>query len=203
METVSIEVPLPVEDELSDKATVRQEILARRDALDPEAVQCKSALIAGNLERLEEYPNAAAVLFYLSKNNEVQTDGMITAAYRSGKKVYVPVTGPGELKISELPGLDIEFDLGPYGIREPTQKFLKFVSPAVLDLVILPGVAFDARGGRVGYGKGYFDRLLGRLSANAVRVGVAYEFQVLETVPQSGTDITVQKIVTENSILNC
>ena len=129
METVSIEVPLPVEDALSDKANVRQEILARRDALDPEVVQRKSALIAGNLERLEEYPNAAAVLFYLSKNNEVQTDGMITAAYRSGKKVYVPVTGPDEVKISELPGLDIEFDLGPYGIREPAQKFLKLRSP--------------------------------------------------------------------------
>ena len=194
---------MPVEDALSDKATVRQEILARRDALDPGAVQRKSALIAGNLERLKEYQNAAAVLFYLSRNNEVQTDGMITAAYRLGKKVYVPVTGPDEIKVSELPGLDIEFDSGPYGIREPAQKFLKFVSPAVLDLVILPGVAFDARGGRIGYGKGYFDRLLGCLSTNAVRVGVAYEFQVLETVPQTGTDIAVQKIVTENSILNC
>ena len=188
---------------MSDKATVRQEVLTRRSALGPEEVRRKSALIAHNLERLAEYRNATAVLFYLSKNNEVQTDEMISAAYRSGKKVYVPVTGPDELKVSELPGLDIEFDLGPYGIREPAPKFLKFVSPEALDLVILPGVAFDARGGRIGYGKGYFDRLLGRLAANTVRVGVAYEFQVLETVPQAATDVAVQKIVTENSILNC
>lgn len=203
METVSIEVPLPVEDALSDKAAIRQEILARRDALDPETVQRKSALIADRLECLEEYQQAAAVFFYLSKNNEVQTDGMIAAAYRSGKKVYIPVTGPDAIKVSELPGLDIEFDLGPYGIRQPAQRFLKFVSPEVLELVVLPGVAFDVQGGRIGYGKGYFDRMLRNLSMKAVRVGVAYEFQVLETVPQTGMDVAVQKIVTENSILNC
>ena len=189
---------------MSDKATVRQEILARRDALDPEEVQRKSALIASNLERLEVYQNATAVLFYLSKGNEVQTDEMISAAFRSGKKIYVPVTGPVDLKVSELPGLDIEFDFGTYGIREPAQKFLKFVSPEVLDLVVLPGVAFDTRGGRIGYGKGYFDRLLSGLSTRrTARVGLAYEFQILETIPQTEADVALQLIVTENSILNC
>ncbi|TDJ58535.1 MAG: 5-formyltetrahydrofolate cyclo-ligase [Nitrospina sp.] len=203
VETVALEVPSPVEDALSDKATVRQEILSRRDALDPETVQRQSALIAGHLESLGVYQKSAAVLFYLSKKNEVQTDGMIATAIRSGKRVYVPVTGPDEIKVSELPGLDIEFDLGLYGIRQPAQRFLKFVAPGVLDLVILPGVAFDVQGGRIGYGKGYFDRFLGKLATHTVRVGVAYEFQVLETVPQTGMDVAVQKIVTENSILNC
>ena len=136
------------------------------------------------------FQNAATVLIYLSIPGEVETDALIQTALDRGKTVGVPVIDKqnDDLIVSRLPGLNIEFDVGPFGIREPAKRFLKPLSPEDLDLVIAPGLAFDKQGGRIGYGKGYFDRLLARLPQSTLRAGLAFEFQIYESLPQQATD---------------
>ena len=153
----------------------------------------------------KEFQEADKILIYLSKDGEVGTDNLLGRAFELGKRVYVPVVDreSDELHISELPGPDTSFRLGAFGVREPEEEDLNFVSPDQIDLVIAPGLAFDRRGGRIGYGKGYYDRLLNRLGSQVPRIALAFDFQVLDTVPQDENDIQVDAIITEKSTMNC
>ena len=153
----------------------------------------------------KEFQKADRVLIYLSKDEEVGTDNLLGRALELGKRVCVPVVDQetDELQVSELPGPEIDFRIGAFGVREPTKEGLNFVSSDQVDLVIVPGLAFDRRGGRIGYGKGYYDRLLKRLGSQIPRIALAFEFQVLDTVPQEENDIQVDAIITEKSTMNC
>ena len=130
---------------------------------------------------------------------------MIERAFELGKKVYVPIVDRERhiLKITKLPGPDIEFETGAYGIREPGRKLREIVSPETLELVVAPGIVFDLKGGRIGFGGGYYDRLLSGLSKQATRVGVAFDFHVLESIPQTENDVRVHKIITEKKVITC
>ena len=148
---------------------------------------------------------ARNILFYLSLDSEVQTDEMIERSIAMGKKVYVPLVSKETrtLKVTELFGLNIGFKKGPYGVREPEAEHLKVVPATVLDFVVAPGLAFDFKGGRIGYGGGYYDQLLMSLSPSVQRVAVAFGFQVLDSIPQGETDVPVHKIVTEKEAIQC
>jgi 5-formyltetrahydrofolate cyclo-ligase len=99
--------------------------------------------------------------------------------------------------------MDQEFELGSYDIREPSGLNIRVVPPTKIDAVIAPGLAFDYSGRRVGFGGGYFDWFLKQLPEGALRLAVAYRFQVLDSVPQDPWDERVQKIFTENDMINC
>ena len=144
-------------------------------------------------------------MIYLSKDGEVGTDNLLGRALELGKRVCVPVVDEKseELRISELPGPEVSFQLGAFGVREPKEEDLNFVPPNQVDLVVAPGLAFDRRGGRIGYGKGYYDRLLSRLGSHVPRIALAFDFQVLDAVPQDENDIRVNAIITEKSTMNC
>ena len=187
------------------KATIRKEILQKRESQSPETSAAQSLSIARALLNHKEFLEADKILIYLSKDGEVSTDYLLGRAFELGKRVSVPVvdTENGELRISELPGPETSFRLGAFGIREPEEEDLSFVPPDQIDLVITPGLAFDRRGGRIGYGKGYYDRLLSRLDSQVPRIALAFDFQVLDTVPQDENDIRVDVIITEKSTMNC
>jgi 5-formyltetrahydrofolate cyclo-ligase len=187
------------------KATIRKEILGKRKAQDPKIRATQSRSIVGALLSHKEFQKADKVLIYLSGDGEVITDSLLDRAFELGKRVYVPVVNRenNELLISELPGPENNFRLGTFGIREPAEEDLNFVSPDRIDLVITPGLAFDRQGGRIGYGKGYYDRLLNRLGSEVPRVALAFDFQILDTVPQDGNDVRVDAIITEKSTMNC
>jgi len=164
-----------------------------------------SRAIADNLYSVEAFTESRDILFYLSLEKEVQTDAMIERSLELGKRVYVPVVdseSPG-LRITELPGLDIEFATGAYGIREPEKQYRRFVSTAQIDFVVVPGLVFDLRGGRVGFGGGHYDRLLKKVSPHTVTAGVAFDFQIVESIPLASHDVKVQKIITEKKIIDC
>ncbi len=187
------------------KERIRREILRRRKALEDETVRRKSLAIGQRLEALAEYERSASVLFYLSLPGEVRTDEMIERAMAAGKKVFVPWVDRHHrrLKLSELPGLDVDFDISSFGIREPAQSWRKEAPAAAIECVVTPGLAFDARGGRLGFGVGYYDRLFGELPETARRVAVAFDFQVIDSVPQDESDVPVHTIVTETTTINC
>lgn len=190
---------------MHSKAAIRKEVLAVRKTLDPETLKTNSGCIVQKVKALAAFRQARTVLIYLSIRGEVETDGLVEDALSAGKTVCVPVTDPpsGELKLAHLPGLDIEFKKGPFGIREPEDRFLKWIPPEEVDLVILPGLAFDRKGGRIGYGKGYFDRLLERLRPSAFRVGLAFDFQIYDSLPQDASDRRVHTIITETQVIDC
>ena len=187
------------------KAAIRQVILEKRKTQDPNEQAALSRSIAKALLGREEFQKADRVLVYLSKEGEVGTDHMLGRAFELGKHVCVPVVDRenGELRISELSGPETRFRLGAFGVREPEEQDLNFVPPDKIDLVVVPGLAFDRQGGRIGYGKGYYDRLLICLGAHVPRIALAFDFQVLDTVPQNETDIRVDVVITEKSMMNC
>lgn len=187
------------------KSRLRNEFARKRAALDAIAVTQGSRKIAGNLYSVKEFMASQHILFYLSLEKEVQTDEMIERSLELGKKVYVPVVdSPSHgLRVTELPGLDIEFAAGAYGIREPGEPYRHFVSPSQIDFAVVPGLIFDLQGGRVGFGGGYYDRLLKKLPPHAVTAGVAFDFQVIESIPLAPHDVKVQKIITEKKTIVC
>ncbi len=190
---------------MQSKDAIRNEILQKRRDLDRDTLRRKSHAVVRRVLDWDEFQKAGQVLIYLSKEGEVETDRLIEEALNLGKKVGVPVIDvtENELAVSQISGLDIEFDVGPFGIREPAQQFLKPLALEDFDLVLAPGLAFDRQGGRIGFGKGYFDRLLARMPEATWRAGLALEFQVYESLPQTATDVKMNVVVTENATLNC
>jgi len=187
------------------KATIRKEILEKRKSQDPKIRAAQSSSIERALLSCKEFQAADKILIYLSKDEEVSTDSLLGRAFELGKRVCVPVVDEKskELRISELPGPEASFRLGAFGVREPEEEDLNFVPPDEIDLVLVPCLAFDRCGGRIGYGKGYYDRLLNRLDSHVPRIALAFDFQVLDSVPQDENDIRVNAIITEKSRMNC
>lgn len=196
---------MSTEELFEQKTTIRKEIIEKRNSQDPKIRAAQSRSITRALLIHKEFQKADRILIYLSKDGEVGTDNLLGRAFELGKQVCVPVVDREgeELRVSELPGPDSGFRLGAFGVREPAEEDLNFVSLDQIDLVVVPGLAFDRRGGRIGYGKGYYDRLLSRLGSQVPRIALAFDFQVLDAVPQDGNDVRVDAIITEKSTMNC
>ena len=122
-----------------------------------------------------------------------------------GKRIGVPISVPKtkELLVSELMDFDNELDIGPYNILTPKDEYVRIVSPNLVNLVLVPGVAFDKGGYRVGYGGGYYDRFFSKLNNDVIKIGLCYEIQLLPKVPTDTYDIPVNYIITEKGLINC
>ena len=188
-----------------DKFAVRQDMRRRRDAMSLDDVLNLSRAVEDRLFSCKDFSSCQNIMFFLSFGNELRTDEMITRALKDGKQVYVPrlIKRERRLEVCEINDMDQEFELGSYDIREPSQSNSKVVSPSIIDAIIAPGLAFDRSGGRIGFGGGYFDWLFKQLPDEALRLGVAYEFQVVGSIPQDSWDERVQTIFTENDTINC
>jgi 5-formyltetrahydrofolate cyclo-ligase len=188
-----------------DKFSVRQDMRRRRNAMSLDDVLNLSRAVEGRLFACKDLSVCQNIMFVLSFGNEVRTDEMIKRSLKDGKQVYVPrlITRERRLEVCEITDMDQEFELGSYDIREPSRSNSKVVSPSKIDAVIAPGLAFDRSGARIGFGGGYFDWTFKQLPDEALRLGVAYEFQVADSIPQDSWDERVQIIFTENDTINC
>ena len=188
-----------------DKFAIRQDMRRRRDAMSLDDVLNLSRAVEDRLFACKDFSACQNIMFFLSFGNEVRTDEMIKRSLDESKQVYVPrlITRERRLEVCEITDMDQEFELGSYDIREPSRQNSKLVSPSMIDAVIAPGLAFDRSGGRIGFGGGYFDWLFKQLPDEALRLGVAYEFQVVDSIPQDSWDERVQTIFTENDTINC
>ena len=137
-------------------------------------------------------------MFYVNKDNEVRTEEMIKESLRMGKKVAVPITRVKEknLEPSLLTDYDLELSPGTYGILEPTEEYIRPISPEEIDLIIVPGVAFDRLGSRLGFGGGFYDNFLKRLPSSTTRIALAFQLQIVEQVPCEEKDQPVDIIIT-------
>lgn len=182
------------------KRSLRKEMIAWRSSLAVEEVLQKSEQIAAAIRTVPEYKNAKAILFYVSaKPNEVDTHSLIREALSGNVRVLVPSTDfdRNELIISEIKDM-IELAPARYGLLEPRRDSLVPTDPGEADVIIVPGVAFDRHCRRIGFGGGYYDRLLADSKATTIALG--YEGQMVERVPVDANDIPVDIIVTESGI---
>lgn len=185
------------------KKQLREQIINRRKSLTYSEVQQKSNLIQHRLFSSSWYKNASCILFYVSYDNEVNTHEMIKETLRRDKKVIVPKTDI-EKKILLLSKLESWDDLcpGSFSILEPKDHCVRDTALSSIDLCIIPGVAFDCQGNRIGHGGGYYDRLF-QNKCHAHRIGLAFEFQIVKTILSEPHDIKVEKIITEDRTIDC
>ena len=184
------------------KHAIRREILSLRENHEETERTKKDEIIKKKLFSLPEFKKAKSVLFYVSIKGEVRTKDMIRESLKSGKKVLVPVSKVKE-KTLEVSGIRSLKDMVPKSFGVPEPKNPKIVSPEAIDLVIIPGIAFDGEGNRVGYGMGFYDRFLEKIRKHIPLIALAYDFQIVSEIPTHGKDVRVHKIVTEKEIIEC
>ncbi|MCF8056087.1 MAG: 5-formyltetrahydrofolate cyclo-ligase [Desulfocapsa sp.] len=185
-----------------DAQILRQETLARRDTLSGAEQQKKSKLIMERITKLAQFQSAATIFTYVAFRSEVATRPLIDFMLERGKRVVVPVTLVKERDLLPISISDPEQELAPgyCSIPEPIAAIREsqLVSPDTIDLVLLPGSVFDERGGRMGYGGGYYDRFVSLKAPQAMRIGLAYELQVVRRAPLQEHDELLDMILTEN-----
>jgi 5-formyltetrahydrofolate cyclo-ligase len=162
--------------------------------LTPEKKQETEHRLYMDFMRSSFYRESKCVFIYVSHSNEINTYRIIQSALADQKKVVVPKIDPVEKKMYaiEISGLH-ELHSGQYGIMEPT-SFEQAVLPSEIDLVLVPGLAFDHNGGRLGYGGGYYDKFLSQ-NRNVYKISLAYDFQVVSHVPMDEHDIPIDLLI--------
>ena len=182
------------------KAALRQDILGRRDAMTPAERSLLSRTIVTGILDLSAYRRAETVLAYASFGSEPGTDGFLRRVLEDGKILFLPRVDRHKRRLVLFEIKDPRTDLQPgvWGIREPRDGPGMSAEAGAVDFVLVPGVAFDRRGGRLGYGGGFYDRLLStELRSGVALVSAAFECQVVERVPRDRHDVAVGGVVTE------
>ena len=180
-----------------ERERVRTETLHRRDALTSEERTRLSQRIVDSTARWIQRQGFDAVMLYLNMRSEVETTGLLEGLLNSGKQVCAPVVDTERLELvpRRIQNLKTEVVRHPYGMLEPSTACPIFPTEQ-LQLIIVPGIAFDCNGYRLGYGKGFYDRFLTKCP-HVVAIGLAYQIQLVEdTFPQTW-DVPVQHIFTE------
>ncbi|MCM8793557.1 MAG: 5-formyltetrahydrofolate cyclo-ligase [Candidatus Omnitrophica bacterium] len=172
-------------------------MLAKLKQQSEEEKEKKSLKIKEMLFSLEEFKQTKVLMSYVNLEYEVNTEEIIKEALKMGKVVAVPVTVKRDKTILPSKIINFEEELFPahFGIREPKREFLRIVPKESLELVLVPGIAFDRKGVRLGHGLGYYDRFLKTLPSEVKTIGLAFDFQVVDELPVSPHDIPVSKVL--------
>lgn len=180
------------------KNAIRNRIISRRDAMTMLEIASLSQEVAAQFLASDFYGDASILALYCSIRSEVITSGIFDAAIQSGRRILYPRTVGTTLEFVAVKSLDT-LAVSRFGICEP-QTGDSFPLEAI-DLIVLPGVAFDEQGIRLGYGLGCYDRALAQ-ARRPTLVGLAYDFQVVESLPREEHDIPVDFVVTERRMLS-
>lgn len=187
------------------KKEARKNVIFLRNSLIRNDIESKSDIIQRELWQLIDKHSFKSVMFYISFGSEVQTHQSINIALKNDFAVIVPVcistASNKEILPSRLFDLQSEVDEGTFHVLEPKPEFRRPFPPENIDLVVVPGVAFDEKCYRIGYGAGYYDRFLPKCK-NAVSIALAYDLQIVDDAFPASWDIPVDKIITETRIIN-
>lgn len=187
-----------------DKSLIRQEMLEKRSKLGRILYKEYSKTIMDSISDSIFYKNAKTIMIFVSFNYEVDTREFIKKAIAEGKDVLVPITIPETKQL--IPSLLKDYnELAPgfYNILTPKDEFIRPTDPDLIDLIIVPGIAFDHQGYRVGYGGGYYDRFLSKIKPTVPKISIAFHLQLIDKVPKDHFDIPVDYIYTEKEIIEC
>lgn len=186
------------------KRTIRKEVMQKRLEMTKEDVAARSQAIAAKVFSLPAFAAAGMIMAYVPFRNEVDTSPIILQALAQGKRVVIPISDLEHKRLIPSELLDYPGDLteGTYGIMEPKSDCVRPRDPREIDLVLVPGVAFDRRGNRLGYGAGFYDRFLENLP-QVTTVALAYGIQVLDNAYPEPHDHPVHYLVTETEVIDC
>ncbi|MBW2501395.1 MAG: 5-formyltetrahydrofolate cyclo-ligase [Deltaproteobacteria bacterium] len=187
-----------------ERERLRKKILGARDRMAAGARRAKSRLAVKNFWQLPELQHWSTLFIYVNFRSELETVELIRQCLARGKRVAVPLVNAPENAMVPLLIKDPEKDLAPgyYGIPEPDPRKSLRVDAREIDAAVIPGSVFDVRGGRLGYGGGYYDRFLVYDAPRAKRVGLAFEMQLVERVPVQPHDQPLDILITEERIVN-
>jgi len=189
---------MPTKSELRTAARA-----ARRHQADRETL---SRRITDRVTAMEAYRRAECVLWYVGARDEVQTRHVLSRSPPPAQRIAVPYCEGTELRLLRIDD-DDDLETGAFGIAEPRRELRRIadrqVAPAAVDVAIIPGVAFDLSGGRLGYGRGFYDRLLCQLRDSALRVALAFECQLFQQIPVDPHDVPMQRIATQARLIHC
>lgn len=178
------------------KAALRRVMLARRKAHDPALAERRSRLAQEFILTSPSWREASCVGLYMPVNGEAGTGLLLAAAFATGKRVYLPkITGPGSMEFLRCAKTD-GLRAGPMGILEPEAAADRAQR---LDLVIMPGLAFDRQGMRLGYGGAYYDRYFGCHHC-ATAIGLCFAFQIVPALPAETWDLPVNAVCSEEGL---
>ena len=175
------------------KQALRTQIREKRKAISPDLYAKKSAAIREKLEKMPEFQAAKNLLVYVSTNEEVDTHAIIKDCLASGKKIYAPKVEGEHIFICRITDWE-QLKPGSFGILEPCE-ILDPAHPEIMDLILVPGIAFDKRGHRIGYGKGFYDSML--KAGNGLKVGLAFSEQMVDEIPDESHDVSLDLVITD------
>ncbi len=181
------------------KREPRQQMLAHLNRLDAATVHQHSLAVATRLATIPAFTVARSLAVYVSFGNEIETHALIRRLLAADRHICIPAFREGAYRVAEIQDFDQDLVAGKLAILEP--KLLRPVPVTRPDVWLIPGLAFDRNGNRLGRGKGYFDALL--QSAPGVKIALTYDFQLMDKVPTESHDIRMDFIVTETQIVQC
>jgi 5-formyltetrahydrofolate cyclo-ligase len=195
----------------SVKRQLRKNFIEKRDSIHPEQKRLKEAAIEKRLFSLNEFRKACSILFYVSFRSEVNTMNYLEDVVSLGKTLILPRVDSRHKSLHLFKVKDVsELSPGYMGILEPEIKKEREINLNKIDLVIIPGTGFDITGSRIGYGGGYYDRLLSyeskqlaRVEKHIMTIALAFEEQIGNKIPSEPHDIKVDMIVTEERTIHC
>lgn len=167
---------------MTPKQALREHMLRLRSSLQPGERAKKSQAIAQRLISLESFKRTQDAMLYITLGSEVQTEEAMKKALEAGKRVFVP---------------------DAVGVLEVTERGARRADPREIDVVVVPGIAFDTKGNRLGYGTGWYDKFSRHLKPDTKLIGLAFECQIVERVPNHPHDIRVHTIITEKRVIHC
>ena len=185
------------------KSQLREEIAKKIAALPAKEIAEKTSAIETRLFDFANFLESAIALMYVHNNGEVQTGNILRRTYDYGKIVVLPAfnTENFGMTLLKVDNLDKDLQEGPRGILEPDETRCKVVPIERIDIAIIPAIALDEKGGRVGSGEGYYDRLIPRLAITTRKVALALEQQIVPQVPIESHDKHVDIIITEDRVI--
>lgn len=190
---------------MKTKGELRKAVLKKRMSLSDIEVLDKSQRIIHTIFNLDKFKNSKNIMCYIDFKKEVSTKRLITEAIAMGKQVSVPyITDIKDQNNIMVAAIIRDYELlekGTYGIYAPQKEGLISMDPNSIDLIIVPGVAFDLNMNRIGYGAGYYDRFLRLLRPDCLKVGIAFEIQIIDEIPIETFDIQLDHIVTEDRVI--
>ena len=188
----------------SSKKLLRKFMLDTRGDLSPDTVRRDSARIRDRLLTLDAFREAGSVMLYVPARKEVDTWPLLEHFWRRGSQVLLPRCCDGRTGVMDAYAVTSPLELGPgcFGLVEPRSDLARLVADPRPEVILVPAVAFDRRGYRLGFGGGYYDRFLPNLTVPPLLIGPAYTFQVVDTVPTEPWDQPVQILVTPEETLH-
>ncbi len=186
-----------------EKQQLRQKLSEQLLSLTQEEIKRRSRNVEDRLSSLSIYSKAENVMVYYPLKGEVDILEMIRKDINS-KQFFFPVmdTKAKELEVYQVKDLGNDFVDGPFGVREPDSKKTKKADPERIDVVIVPGLGFDRKRNRLGRGAGFYDRFLQKLAPSVQRIGIAFDFQILDNLPTHlSLDQKVDVVVTETEVI--